>query len=110
VLGTAIVPVTPLGTGLTGVDTPGAKPFVPTGALGSVPSEEVTPSGGMTVPTWANAGPQHNRGKVAAIIKNGLMEDLSDKRTRIVRRAGASTAGGKPVGEMRFIFIAADRG
>jgi hypothetical protein len=51
VLGTAIVPVTPLGTGLTGVDTPGAKPFVSTGALGSVPSEEVTPSGGMTVPT-----------------------------------------------------------
>jgi len=110
VLGTAIVPVTPLGTGLTGVNTPGAKPFVPTGALGSVPSEEVTPSGGMTVPTWANAGPQHNRGKVAATIKNGLMEDLSDKRTRIVRRAGASTAVGKPAGSMTFIFIAVDRG
>ena len=65
-----------MGTGLTGVDTPGAKPFMPTGALGSVPSEEVTPSGGMTVPTCANAGPQHNRGKVAATTKNGLMEDL----------------------------------
>jgi hypothetical protein len=110
VLGTAIVPVTPLGTGLTGVDTPGAKPFVPTGALGSVPSEEVTPSGGMTVPTWANAGPQHNRGKVAATIKNGFMEDLSDKRTRIVRRAGASTAVDEPAGSMTFIFIAVDRG
>jgi hypothetical protein len=110
VLGTAIVPVTPLGTGLTGVDTPGAKPFVPTGALGSVPSEEVTPSGGMSVPTWANAGPQHNRGKVAATNKNGLMEHLSDKRTRIVRRAGASTAVGKPAETVRFIFIAADRG
>jgi hypothetical protein len=73
VLGTAIVPVTPLGTGLTGVDTPGAKPFVPTGALGSVPSEEVTPSGGMTVPTWANAGPQHN--KAAANINNFLIGD-----------------------------------
>jgi hypothetical protein len=108
VLGTAIVPVTPLGTGLTG-DTPGAKPLVPTGALGSVPSEEVTPSGGMTVPTWANAGPQHNRDNVAATIKNGLMEDLSDKR-RIVRRAGASTAGGKPAGSIGFIFIAADTG
>jgi hypothetical protein len=110
VLGTAIVPVTPLGTGLTGVATPGAKPFVPTGALGSVPSEEVTPSGGMAVPTWANAGPQHNRGKIAATIRNGLMEDLSDKRTRIVRRASASTAVGKPVESMTFIFIAADRG
>jgi hypothetical protein len=75
VLGTATVPVMPLGTGLTGTDTPGAKPFVPTGALGSVPSEEVTPSGGMVVPTWANAGPQHSRGKVAATINNGLMQD-----------------------------------
>jgi len=110
VLGTAIVPVTPLGTGLTGVDRPGAKPFVPTGALGSVPSEEVTPSGGMTVPTWADAGPQHNRGKVAATIKNGLMEDLSDKRTRIVRCAGASSAVDEPAGSMTFIFIAVDRG
>jgi hypothetical protein len=64
-----------LGTGLTGVDTPGAKPFGSTGALGSVPSEEVTPSGGMAVPTWANAGPQHSRGKVAATINNGLMQD-----------------------------------
>jgi hypothetical protein len=117
VLGTAIVPVMPLGTGLTGDDTPGAKPLVPTGALGSAPSEEVTPSGGMTVPTWANAGPQHNRGKVAATIKNGLMEyekglmeDLSDKRTRVVRRVGASTSVGKPARSMAFIFIAADRG
>ena len=108
------MPVTPLGTGLTGVDTPGAKPFMPTGALGSVPSEdpreEVTPSGGMTVPTWANAGPQHNRDKVVATIKNGLMEELSDKRTRIVRRVGACTAVGKPAETVRFIFIAADRG
>jgi hypothetical protein len=110
VLGTAIVPVTPLGTGLTGLDTPGAKPFVPTGALGSVPSEEVTPSGGMAVPTWANAGPPHNTGKVAATIKNGLMECLSDKRTRIVRRGGAGTEIGKPAGSLTFMFIAADRG
>jgi len=105
-----IVPVTPLGTGLLPVDAAGGKPFGPTGALGSVPSEEVTPSGGVTVPTCANAGPQHNRGKVAATIKNGLMEDLSDKRARIVRRAGASTAVGKPAGSMTFIFIAVDRG
>ena len=104
------MPVTPLGTGLTGVDTSGAKPLVPTGALGSVPSEEVTPSGGMTMPTWANAGLQHNKGKVAATIKNGLMEDLSDKRTRIGRRAGASTAVDEPAGSMTFIFIAVDRG
>ena len=73
-LGTVIVPVTPLGTGLTGVDAPGVKPLVPTGALGSVPSEEVMPSGGITVPTWANAGLQHNKGHATATIDNGLME------------------------------------
>lgn len=65
------MPVTPLGTGLTGVDTPGAKPLAPTGALGSAPSEEVTPSGGMAVPTWANAGPQHNM--AIANINNDLI-------------------------------------
>ena len=99
-----------MGTGFTRVDAPGAKPLVPTGALGSDPSEEVTPSGGMTVPTWANAVPKHNRGKAAATIKNGLMEDLSDKRTRIVRCAGASSAIDELAGSMTFIFIAADRG
>jgi hypothetical protein len=107
VLGTAIVPVTPLGTGLTGVDTPGAKPFVPTGALGSVPSEEVTPSGGMSVPTWANAGPQHNRGKVAAAIKKDLMENFSDNGGRITKRADAGTAVSKAAGTTTFFFMAA---
>jgi hypothetical protein len=109
VLGTAIVPVTPLGTGLTGVDTPGAKPFVPTGALGSVPSEEVTPSGGMTVPTWANAGLQHNKGQAVAAIKKDLMERFSDKSGRITQGAAADTAVGKGAEAMTFIFITADR-
>ena len=63
------MPVMPLGTGLTGVDTPGAKPLVPTGALGSVPREEVMPRGGIAIPTWANAGLQHNKGRAAAAIK-----------------------------------------
>jgi hypothetical protein len=72
------VPVTPLGTGLTVGDAPGANPFVPMGALGSAPSEEVIPSGGMSVPIWANAGLQHNKGHAVAIRKV-LMEDLPDK-------------------------------
>jgi hypothetical protein len=110
VLGTAIVPVTPLGTGLNGVDTPGAKPFVPTGALGSVPSEEVTPSGGMTVPTWANAGLAHSKGQAVAAINNGLIENFSDKSGRITQRAASSTAVRKAAEAMIFIFIAADRG
>ena len=75
-LGTVIVLVTPLGTGLTVGAAPTCKPFAPTGALGSAPSEEVTPSEGMTVPTWANAGLQHNKGQAAATINNGLMKDL----------------------------------
>jgi hypothetical protein len=108
-LGTVIVPVTPLGTGLTGVDTPGAKPFVPTGALGSVPSDEVTPSGGMTVPTWANAGLQHNKGQAVAAIKKDLMERFSDKSGRITQRAAADTAVGKGAEAMTFLFITADR-
>ena len=70
------MPVTPLGTGLTVGDAPTCKPFGPTGALGSAPSEEVTPSEGMAVPTWANAGLKHNKGKAAVTINNGLMEDL----------------------------------
>ena len=76
VLGTATVPVTPLGTALTVGEAPSCKPFGPTGAPGTVPSEEVTPSDGMTVPTWANAGLKHNRGQAVATINNGLMEDL----------------------------------
>ena len=86
VLGTATVPVMPLGTGLTGVGTPGAKPFVPTGALGSVPSEEVMPSGGMVVPTWANAGLHNAKGHATEAMNNGLMEGLPDIRRRVVRR------------------------
>jgi hypothetical protein len=73
VLGTATVPVTPLGTGLTPSDAPSGKPLGPTGAPGTAPSEEVTPSGGKAVGTWANAGLQHNKGQAAVTINNGLM-------------------------------------
>jgi hypothetical protein len=74
VFGTVIVPVALLGTALTVGDAPGAKPLVPTGALGSVPSEEVTPSGGMAVPTWAKAWLLHNRGHaVTTTINDGLI-------------------------------------
>jgi hypothetical protein len=106
-LGMAIVPVTPLGTGLTGVDTPGAKPSVPTGALGSAPSEEVTPSGGITVPTWANAGLPHSRGQAAAAIKQDLIDHFSDRSGGITRRAAANTAVSKAVGTTIFFFMAA---
>ena len=71
-----IVPVTPLGTGLTVGAAPTCKPFGPTGPPGTVPSEEVTPSEGMVVPIWANAGLKHNKGQAVATINNGLMEDL----------------------------------
>ena len=72
VLGIVTVPVTPFGTGLISGDAPGAKPLVPTATPG-IPSEEVAPIGGMAVPTWAIAGLQHNNGKAAATINNGLM-------------------------------------
>jgi hypothetical protein len=46
----------------------------------------------MTVPTWANAGLQHNKGKAAATINNGLMEHSPIKGATITKRAAASTA------------------
>jgi hypothetical protein len=108
--GTVIVPVTPLGTGLVVGEAPTCRPFGPTGAPGTVPSEEVTPSEGVAVSTWANAGLQHKKGNAVATNNNGLMEGLPDKRTRLARRGGASTAISKPAGSMTFIFITADRG
>jgi hypothetical protein len=79
VLGMVTVPVTPVGTGLTVGDAPSGKPLGPTDAPG-IPSEEVAPSGGMTVPTWANAGLQHNKGNAAATINDGLIEDSPKER------------------------------
>jgi hypothetical protein len=73
VLGIVIVPVTPLGTVPTAGEAPSCKPFGPTGAPGTVPSEEVTPSEGVTVPTWAKAGLQHKKGDVVATINNARM-------------------------------------
>jgi hypothetical protein len=71
----ATVPVAPFGTGLTRGDAPGAKPLVPIDTPG-IPREEVAPIGGMAVPTWANAGLQHNNGQAAATINNGLIRIL----------------------------------
>ena len=84
----AIVPVTPLGAGLTPGNAPGTgKPFGPTGAPGAVPSEEVTPSGGMTVPTWANAGLQQIKGQ-AATINNGRMDGDGLMEISLIRAEG----------------------
>ena len=80
VSGTVIVPVMPLGTGLTVGDAPSCKPFGPTGAPGSIPSEEVVPSEGMAVPTWANAGLKHNKGNAGATINNARMAILRWQR------------------------------
>ena len=113
VLGMVTVPVTPLGTGLTVGEAPSCKPFGPTGAPGTVPSEEVTPSGGVAVsglPTWANAGLQHHKGKAVAAIKKDLIEHFSDKSGRITRRASAGAAVSTAAEARAFFFIAADRG
>jgi len=109
VLGMATVPVTPLGTGLTVDDAPSCKPFAPTGAPGTVPSDEVTPSDGVTAPTWANAGLQHNKGQAVAMINNGLMED-SPIAGRVTVRAYAGTAVDSAAEAMAFLFMIADRG
>ncbi len=105
-----IVPVTPLGTGLPPGDAAGGKPFGPTDAPGTIPNEDVTPSEGVTVPTWANAGLAHSKGHAVAAINNGLMEHFSDKSGRITQRAAACTAFRKAAEAMTFIFMTADRG
>ena len=106
--GTAIVPVMPLGWVLTGVDRLGAKPFVPTGPLGSVPREEVTPRGGIPVPTWANAGPQHN--KVAATINNGFIGHTPLGRKECAGDRPQSTAIDKTAEAIASIFMAVGKG
>jgi hypothetical protein len=113
VLGTIIVPVTPFGTGVTVGDAPNCRPFGPTGAPGTIPSEEVVPSEGMTVPTWANAGLQPSKGPTVAKIKNGRMKDSPVRAERLRsqrRRAAASAAVSKAAEAMTLFFMAVDRG
>ena len=93
--------------GTAGVDTLGVKPLVPTGALGSVPSEEVAPSGGIVVPTWANAGPQHNR--VVATIINLIGDPLFERREYAAERAQGAAVD-KAAEAMAFIFMAVGKG
>jgi hypothetical protein len=110
VLGMVTVPVTPLGTGLTVGEAPSCKPFGPTGAPGTVPSEEVAPSEGMVVPTWANTGLAHSKGQAIAAIKKDLMEHFSDKSGRITQRASAGAAVSTAAEARAFFFMTADRG
>jgi hypothetical protein len=105
VFGTSIVPVTPLGTGLTPGDVAGGgNPLGPTGAPGADPSEEVTPSGGVSMPTWASAGLQHSKGKVVA-TKKDLMDDFPNKSGRTAQRAAARTAVGRAAWTTFFFMV-----
>jgi hypothetical protein len=102
----AIVPVTPLGTGLTVGKAPTCKPFGPTGAPGTIPSEEVTPTEGVTIPTWAKAGLQHKKGNVVATINNARMGIL---RLMAEGLRGAPQAPlSKTATATRLVFMAVD--
>jgi hypothetical protein len=110
-LGTVIVPVKPLGAVPTLGDAPRGKPFGPTDSPGTIPNEEVAPSEGMVVPTWAKAGTLHNdKEQAAAIARSGLMEDIPAKSEWIPRCACASTAVGKTTEAWAFFFIIVGRG
>jgi hypothetical protein len=100
-----IVPVTPLGTGLTVDEAPTCKPFGPTGAPGTIPSEEVTPSEGVTVPTWANAGLQHNKGNVVATINNARMGD-----SPMMAEGSRGEQPQAPLRRTAFVFMTVDTG
>src|SRR5216684_9576 len=104
----------PLGAGLIPGDAssvaPIGIPVVPTTPSGPLARGEVAPSGGISVPTWAKAGLQHNKGKAAAATKKGLMEHFSDKSGRMTRRAAASTADSKAAEAPTFFFMTAHKG
>jgi len=107
-LGTVIVPVKPLGTVLTPGDAPSGKPFGPTDSPGTIPNEEVAPSEGVVVSTWAKTGMPH-KDQAAATINNGLIARFSDKSARIPQRAAASRAVSKAA-EATTSFFTSDRG
>jgi hypothetical protein len=80
-VGIAMVPVTPVGSGLD----PGVVISVdPSGIpVGPIPSGEVAPSEGIAESgsvsgssTWANAGLAKSNGQAAATINKGLVKDL----------------------------------
>jgi hypothetical protein len=90
VVGNVIVPVTPVGTGLTPSDMSSVEssgtPVAPTDPAAPIPSGEVAPSEGIVASgsvsassTWANAGLQHHKGRATAAIKDNLIgfPDLS---------------------------------
>ena len=99
VVGIAIVPVTPVGTGLSPGDVssvePSGIPTGPTDALAPNPNGEVASTEGVAVigsSNWANAGLHSNDQAAAKIIKEVLMENSPD----ISRIGGyaASRSGG----------------
>lgn len=74
----AAVPATDeLMPGVASSVAPSGMPVGPTGAPGPIPSGEVTPNvegAPVIMPTWANAGLQHNKGQATAAINIGFME------------------------------------
>jgi hypothetical protein len=83
---------------------PSGIPVVPTDAPGPMPSGEVTPSEPVVpvaIPTWAIAGPPHNKGHATATIKKALMV-VSLVRATVVqaaRRSGGAMNSG-PTGSL----------
>jgi hypothetical protein len=85
-VGIAMVPVTPVGNGLTPGDissvAPNGTPVGPTDPPAPIPSGEVAPTEDMAESgsvsgssTWANAGLAQSNGQAVAIITKSLMEN-----------------------------------
>ena len=85
-VGIAMVPVTPVGSGLTPVDmssvAPSGTPVGPTDPPAPIPSGEVASSEGMAKsgsasasPTWANAALAQSNGQAVAATRKSLMEN-----------------------------------
>jgi hypothetical protein len=98
-VGIVIVPVTPVGAGLTPSDVssvaPSGTPLAPTDELGPMPSGEVAPSVGIVVSgssTWANVGPAQNKEQAVATINNGLIEKLPDRQRQTLNMLSSASS------------------
>jgi hypothetical protein len=74
-LGTAIVPVKPLGTVPTPGDAFSGKPLGPTDSPGTIPNEEVGPSDGVAVviPACAKAALGHNNDEAIQMASTAMV-------------------------------------
>ncbi len=111
VAGVVIVPVTPVGAGLTPSDVnsvePSGTPVAPTDPAAPIPSGEVAPSEGIVAigsvsasSTWANAGLPYHKGSATAAIKNDLIRTPRVEPVDYAARRSGGAMNSGPTGSL----------